>query len=80
MSITSHKDIIELWPSQAVFGREINQPYSKVIKWYLRERIPAEYWLRIVTAAHVHDFPITVKMMAELIDIDRHKKTPSIAE
>jgi len=68
-SIQSHKDIIDLWPSQSAFRNEIKIDYSKANKWYNRNSIPAPYWVRVVNAADCHGFPVTYQLLAELIAI-----------
>ena len=65
--ITSHKQVIDLWPNQATFAREIGHEYHKINKWYIRNMIPPQYWVAVVNAAHEHDFPITYKSLAEMI-------------
>lgn len=73
-TIESHSDIGTLWPRPCDFARAVGVPYNITRKWMERDRIPAEYWVRVVKACHEIDAPVTFKLLAELID---EKKSPS---
>jgi hypothetical protein len=63
----SHRQIIDLWPVKAQLARELGVKYGVLKQWYHRGRIPADYWVKIVNAAHEIDQPVTYKLLAELI-------------
>ena len=50
-----------------MFSQAIDIPYNVTRKWFDRNRIPAEYWVRVVNACHEIDAPVTFKLLAELI-------------
>jgi len=71
----SHAEIIDIWPTQGAFARAINIDYNRARQWHSRNRIPAEYWVLVVNAAHEMDAPVTYRLLAELVA--KHKKTPT---
>ena len=73
-TINSHADIENLFGGRNEFSRAIGVSSNVTRKWSDRKRIPPEYWVAVVEAAHQADLPITFRLLAELI----HKKTPSI--
>jgi hypothetical protein len=75
MEINSHKQIAESFGNINDFSDAIGVSSNVTRKWIYRDRIPAEYWVQVVQAAHQADLPITYRLLAELIN---HKKAQSI--
>ena len=61
---TTHKDILELWPSYKTLADDIEADYYTVMKWKERNSIPAAYWRRVVESAHKRDIAVTYKLLA----------------
>ena len=61
----NHKAVINLWPSMTVLSQDIGEKYGTINMWRVRNRIPADQWVRLVKAAQERDIPLTYKMLAE---------------
>ena len=73
----SFKHIIECWPTRAALAVEVGAAPLSVRAWHHRNSIPAEYWLRVVTAAKARGFKgITYEAMLALAD----KKLPPMTQ
>lgn len=49
--MTSHSDIISLWPSYSSLAEDLGVKAHAVQKWKMRDSIPGEYWTRIAEDA-----------------------------
>lgn len=59
-------EIFGHWPSMAELARDIGANPIAVRHWKLRGSIPADYDLRIVKAAELRSFPVTLETLAHL--------------
>lgn len=64
-AIRTHRDIIDLWPTQRELAHEIGAPYENVRKWRQRSRIPPSAWIDIVQAAGARGLDLSVEELAE---------------
>jgi len=73
--------IIELWPSMADLGRDLDLPYSTVAAWKRRGSIPVNYWRDLIAAAHGRGFAaVTSEMLIEAHDTPGIASPPGFAE
>jgi len=61
----THAEILRLWPSLADLADDMGKPYSTVNNWMARNRVPMEYWVRLVDAAACRDIPLTYGQLAK---------------
>ena len=66
----THSDILNLWPSLTDLARDMGKPIPTVGNWKSRNRIPMEYWVRLVRAAARRDIPLTYGQLAEAVSLD----------
>jgi hypothetical protein len=45
------RDVIALWPTPDVMADDLGHSHFAVRQWKTRDRIPAEWWLRVIAAA-----------------------------
>jgi len=50
-----------------VLSQDIGEKYGTINMWRVRNRIPADQWVRLVKAAQERDIPLTYKMLAEAV-------------
>jgi hypothetical protein len=62
----SFRAVIDLWPSKAQLARDIGCAESRVQKWSVRNSIPAEWWLRLINAAHRRGYKVSFEDLAGL--------------
>lgn len=65
MNITTHKEIIELWPSIGAICTDTGEKLSTVKQWKYRNSIPSEHWKKLINAAHQRDIELSYKTLAE---------------
>jgi len=63
--VTTHKQIIELWPSIGSVCADLDEKFSTVKQWKYRNSIPSDRWVKIVEAARERDIALTYTMLAE---------------
>jgi len=68
MSGMNFREIVNLWPSMADLSADLGERYETVRKWRGRNRIPSEYWTRIVRAAKKRRLKVTIEMLAQCED------------
>lgn len=67
MSFHDHRDIIDSWPSRTVMAEDVGASYDTVKKWFQRNSIPAEYWLKVVRHAIKRDIAgVSFEVLDEL--------------
>ena len=61
--------VIKQWPNYAALASDVEVDYKAVAKWHDRNRIPPEYWIRLIASAKVRRYRgITAQKLAELSD------------
>jgi hypothetical protein len=45
------RDVIAIWPTPDAMAEDIGHTAFAVRQWKTRDRIPAEWWLRVIAAA-----------------------------
>lgn len=59
--------IIELWPTVAAFGNDIDVKYVTAQGMHRRDAIPSEYWPAVVEAAKHREFVgVSLELLASL--------------
>jgi hypothetical protein len=61
----SFAEVIELWPSSRAMSEEIDADASTIRHWKMRDSIPAEYWVRVITAARKRGAKVDAADFAE---------------
>lgn len=81
--ISSIRDLINLWPTRAVFAKDICQvsPAHSVTvhqahKWAEKGSIPASFHRAVLMAADARGFPVTADLLVLLHDPHRSAPTP----
>jgi len=65
--IESVPDLIDRWPSQVALAADIGEADATIVRmWRYRQRIPAEYDVRIVAAAKARNIPVDFELLAKL--------------
>lgn len=60
-------ELIDLWPSQTTLAADLGEEDATLVRmWKYRQRIPAEYDVRIVDAATARGLPISFETLARL--------------
>jgi hypothetical protein len=71
----SFAELLVLWPSLSVIGRELDVPYDTVIAWKRRSSVPYEYWPALVASAIQHEIPgITMETLADALEELRRQR------
>lgn len=61
----THAEIINLWPTVAVFAADIGAQYETAKAMKRRSVIPARYWVRLVEKAEQRNFqPVNLEILA----------------
>lgn len=63
--MTSHPDIINIWPTVADFARDVGIPYSLAKCWRRRGSIPAAHWVAVIRAADRRGLPVSLETLAQ---------------
>ena len=77
--LTEHIQIIKIFGNRAAFARALNVGYETVRKWEERNKIPARYWLTLIEYGKQRGVYLTTELLAEIIDIRKHKKAPVLS-
>lgn len=60
-------DLIALWPSQTTLAADLGEADATLVRmWKYRQRIPADYDVRIVDAAKARGLPVSFETLARL--------------
>ena len=63
---TSFREITDIWPTHGELARETGALYEQVRKWRSRGKIPGEWWLPVVRAAHRRGIAVSLEDLAVL--------------
>lgn len=75
-SPTSHRDVIDRWPSLRAFADDIGETYNTTKAMRRRGSIPVEYWPRVVASAVARGIEgISYETLTIL-----HPKTPAVGD
>lgn len=66
ISLMTYKNIIALWPSMKALSTDLAVKHETVIKWRLRDSIPAKYWSDLIEAANDRGLDVTLKQLADI--------------
>lgn len=68
--IMDHVAVFNLWPSLGTFAADLGIAYGTAKAMRRRGKIPAEYWVAVVTAAQMRDIAgVTLEVLAEAVAI-----------
>lgn len=71
-AMNSHRDIIDLWPTRALFADEVGVDYWRACAWYRRNSIAVRCWSDVVRAAHERNHPeVTTDLLAFMKSSER---------
>lgn len=69
--VMTHADLINQWPSLAVFAADLGVPYVTAKAMRRRMSIPASYWSRLVECAAARQLDgVTLEALASAIAMD----------
>lgn len=63
---SSFKAVIRMWPTKALMASDLGVKQSRVEKWYVRDAIPAEFWVVLIQTADRGGLDLTYQDLAEL--------------
>jgi hypothetical protein len=66
MSISSFREVIDLWDTREELAAEIGRDSRLVSKWWQRRSIPADSWASICDLPKARDAGVTAELLAEL--------------
>lgn len=65
---TSHRELIDLWPSIRAFGEDIGVDYNTAKHIRRRGTVPSSYWVRMVAGAAAHGYRgVTFEALAQAV-------------
>lgn len=71
----THRDIIDLWPSQRAFGEAVGVSKYTAQAWHKRNSIPPLYWLRVRDEAHGIGHVVTLEILCQALAHGKKKYT-----
>lgn len=67
--IGSFRDVIDLWPSREAMSSDIDcGGSSRVRKWWQRNNIPSDWWLRVLATETAKSAGLTADLFARLAE------------
>ncbi len=60
----TYSDIIGLWPTHALFAKDIGVKDGTARKWHERDTLPSSYWITVCKASHDRGLGVTVDVLA----------------
>lgn len=65
--LKSFRDVIELWETRELLAGDVGgASASQVSKWWQRDNIPSEWWMRVLSTEKAHGAGITSDLLARL--------------
>jgi hypothetical protein len=64
--VQNFSEVISLWPSPAVFAKDVGEHIETVRKWRQRNRIPATKWGTLLRAAQAREIPLTSDLLVSI--------------
>jgi hypothetical protein len=64
--LDSFRSIIELWDSREAMASDVGAGNWAVIKWWKRDNIPSEWWVRVLSTGRAKSAGVTSDLLAEL--------------
>lgn len=71
-------EVIDRWPSINELASDIGEKPFKVAKWKQRNNIPADYWLRLISAARKRRISLDEIVLTKIAD-GRRRRVQSTA-
>jgi hypothetical protein len=69
--IASFRDVIKLWRTPDALADEIGASAPAVRKWPQRDRIPPEWWLRVLKTSYARKAGLTAELFAQIAEGER---------
>jgi hypothetical protein len=64
--LTSHRSVIDLWPSREAMAAEVGAGNWAVIKWFKRDSIPSKWWPNVLSTERAKQAGVTSDLLARL--------------
>lgn len=77
--LSTFRDIIDLWPSRAVFADDVGVSVETVHKWAARGTVRAEYFFSILIAARRRGFAVSAARLCRIAGEHRINEIQSAA-
>jgi len=68
------RELIKLWPTRALFARELGIGYEAAAAMYGRSFIHPHYWERLLAAAANRNIPLSPEALIRLSDKRRRRR------
>jgi len=72
--VRTFRDLIKLWPTRAIFAREMGIGYEAAAAMYGRSFVHPHHWDRLLSAAQRRDIQLTAADLISMSDKRRRRR------